>query len=45
MLSNIMGYNTYMNVTFKFTKQFPLGENWKFGSNWAQDYETLHLMM
>ena len=45
MLSSIMGYNMYINVTFKFTKKFPFGEKWQFGPNLAQDYEILHLLM
>ena len=45
MLTNMMGCNKQVNVTFKFTKIFYIGENWQFGTNLAQDFATLHLKM
>ena len=45
MLTNMMGCNKWVNVTFKFTKIFPFGENWQFGQNLAQDFATLNLKM
>ena len=45
MLTNMMGCNKQVNVTFKFTKIFHIGENWQFGVNLAQDFATLHLKM
>ena len=43
MLSIIIGCNTQINVTFKFTKKLPFEENWRFGPNLTQDYATLYL--
>ena len=37
MLTNLKGFNKQVNVTFKFTKIFPFGENWQFGPYLAQD--------
>ena len=45
MLTNMMGCNKQVNVTFKFRKIFPFEENWHFGPNLAQDFATLHLKM
>ena len=37
--------NTNVNVTFKLAKKLSFGQNWQFGSNLAQDYATIYLMI
>ena len=45
MLTNMMGCNKSVNLTFKFSKIFPFEENSQFEPNLAQDFATFHLKM